>query len=154
MKAKPALKKNSPKEQAQDLFLKTKKIYKEFRLSRKESPLVLMNINNLTFLTLFSEIFSQGKSPDFIAAVIKEYRLLLKKELPEEVALVKTATALTEEEEELLSERLASVFGKYYRLDIEVVPELIGGLRVEIGDKVLDESVLGKIKELQQHLGL
>lgn len=154
MKANSALKKKSPKEHAQDLFLKTKKIFKEFRLSRKESPLVLMNINNLAFLTAFLEIFNLEKNPRFVKEVIKEYRLLLKRELPEEVALVKTAVVLTEEEEALLRERLASIFGKYYRLDIEVAPELIGGLRVEIGDKVLDESVLGKIKKLEKHFNI
>lgn len=157
MEAKKRLKKNSPRDYAETLFLKTKKIFREFYLSRGDSPLAIINVNNLVFFTFFSallEIFAKEKNTTFIEEIAKEYHQLLKKEFPGEIAYVKTAVALTSEEEAILSERLASVFGRYYRLEIEVKPELIGGLVVEIGDSVLDESVLGKIKELEQHLNL
>jgi len=157
MKTKLKLEKTSPKSYAKKLFFETQKISKEFHLSRSHSPLAIVNVNNLTFLSFLTslfKVFAEEKNPNFLEDIIKEYRQLLKREFPGEIAYVKTAVPLTEEEEVVLSERLASIFGKYYLLEIEVKPELIGGLIVEIEDKVLDESVLGKIKELEEHLNL
>lgn len=147
----------SAKDYAEVLFLKTKKIFEEFHLTRRDSPLVVMNASNLAFLAFLSlvlELLTKEKNISLVKEVVKEYSHLLKREFPGEIAHVKTATALTEEEKAVLNERLASIFGKYFHFDIEIEPELIGGLVITIGDKILDESVLGRIKELEQHLNL
>lgn len=157
MKTKLKPKKTSPKAYAEKLFFEAKKIFKEFHLSRSHSPLAIVNVNNIIFLSFLASLFRvliEEKNPNLLEEIVKEYRQLLKREFPGEIAYVKTAIPLTEEEEVALNERLASIFGKYYLLEIEVKPELIGGLTVEVEDKVLDESVLGKIKELEQHLNL
>lgn len=39
-------------------------------------------------------------------------------------------------------------FGRRLDATLEVVPELIGGVKVEVGDQVLDMSVQGKLKKL------
>lgn len=40
-------------------------------------------------------------------------------------------------------------FGNKLEATLEVVPELIGGIKIEVGDKVLDLSVRGKLKTLR-----
>lgn len=157
MKTKSLSQKTSPKDYAEVLFLNTKKIFEEFRLTRRDSPLVVMNASNLAFLSFLSlllEILTKEKDISFVKKIINEYGQLLKREFPGEIAHIRTATALTEEEKVILNERLASVFGKYFHLDIEIEPELIGGFVITIGDKVLDESVLGRIEELGRYLNV
>ena len=39
-------------------------------------------------------------------------------------------------------------FGHKLEATLKVVPELIGGIKIEVGDKVLDLSVRGKLKNL------
>ncbi|OAM27122.1 MULTISPECIES: F0F1 ATP synthase subunit delta [Eikenella] len=39
-------------------------------------------------------------------------------------------------------------FGHKLDATLEIVPELIGGIKIEVGDKVLDLSVQGKLKSL------
>ncbi|MBH5330082.1 F0F1 ATP synthase subunit delta [Eikenella sp. S3360] len=39
-------------------------------------------------------------------------------------------------------------FGCKLEATLEIVPELIGGIKIEVGDKVLDLSVQGKLKNL------
>jgi len=149
MKSKSTSKKRSPKDYAEALFFKTKKVFKDFHLTSESSSLEVMNAYNISLLFSFSllqEVLNKKNNSRFLEKIIAEYHRLLGK-----VAYVKTATALTEKEKEALGERITSLFGKYYYLEIEVDPSLIGGLTVEAGDKVLDESVLGKINKLEKH---
>ena len=157
MKTQPTSKKLSPEIYAERLWLRTKKIFKEFHLARQNSPLVIMSVSNLTFLSFlgsFLEVLTKEKNIDFLKKVIKEYSQLIKREFPGEIAYVRSAAHLTEEEKTVLNERLAAIFGRYFHLVVEIDPELIGGLVIEVEGKILDESVLGKMKELGQHLNL
>lgn len=151
-------KQTTPKEYAKLLFSRTKKIFTEFHLSQKDLPLTIMNVSILALLSSLLpllKVLIEEKNFGLLDEIIKEYQQLLKRGFPsEEVAYVKTAIPLTEEEKADLNDRLASIFGKYYRLEIEVEPDLIAGLVVQIEDKVLDESVLGKIEELGRRLNL
>jgi len=42
--------------------------------------------------------------------------------------------------------------GKNVRMIKEVCPELIGGVRVKIGDRVIDGTVAYKLKQMRQSL--
>lgn len=73
----------SPKEYAEILFLETKKIFKEFHLTRADNPLVVTNVNNLAFLSFITslfEILTKEKKISFLKKVIEEYRKILKRE--------------------------------------------------------------------------
>ena len=93
------------------------------------------------------------KNSKFFEEILNEYeRILRRRHLGENVALVKTAAQLTLEEEENLNEELKAIFGHYLRLEIKVDPELIGGIVVKVGEKTIDRSVLGKLKKLEEHI--
>lgn len=67
-------------------------------------------------------------------------------------AVVESAVALTEEEKAALTEKLAKVTGREVRLSSVVKPEVIGGLVVRIGDKVIDGSVKNRLDIMKDNL--
>ena len=151
-----AKKKLNAKQYAQRLFLESKILLKDLRLTKKALPLGIVSAATLTIFRLFpliNRVVSEKENSQFFEKMLKEYERLLKKwYLGEDVALIKTAVPLTIEEEDELNERLANIFGRYFKLDIEVDPDLIGGIIVKIGDKIIDRSILGKLKKLQDYI--
>ncbi|WP_142803933.1 F0F1 ATP synthase subunit delta [Tepidiphilus sp. J10] len=97
---------------------------------------------------------------NFVQMLVKNDRVLL---LPEihalfvarkndhegvAVAKVTSAFALDEATRERLRQDLEAHFKKKLQLEITVDPELIGGVRVQVGDEVIDASVRGKLANL------
>ena len=62
-------------------------------------------------------------------------------------ALVTAVVPLTEAQRERLTAILARGYGKQIRLNVELDPELIGGLTIRIGDDIIDGSLAGRLAE-------
>jgi len=150
------MKKLSAKQYAQLLFSKNKRFLNEARISKKASPRTIVNTATLAILRLMpliNKLMQEGGKSNFFKQVLNEYQRLCKKwSLGEDIALVKTAVPLTIQEEEKLSDQLADIFGHYLKLEIEIDPDIIGGIVVKVGDKVIDRSILGKLKGLDNHI--
>ena len=69
------------------------------------------------------------------------------------VATVRTATGLSGTQQERLTGALARIYGRDITLHLEVDPELVGGLVIQVGDEVIDGSVAGRLDELRRRLG-
>lgn len=69
-----------------------------------------------------------------------------------EVAVVKSAIPLTEEERIALRKKLENRFGDRLTLRWEVDPTILGGLLIRVGDKIIDGSVAGKLAALKRSL--
>lgn len=68
------------------------------------------------------------------------------------VARVSAAVALTEEQRERLTQVLARIYERTMHLDVEVDTDLLGGLRVQVGDEVIDASILTRLDEARRRL--
>lgn len=68
------------------------------------------------------------------------------------VATVITATPLNPAQAERLSAVLATRYGKKVGLNSVIDPSVVGGLRVQIADDVIDASVAARLSDLRQRL--
>ena len=65
------------------------------------------------------------------------------------VAIVKTAAPLTDEQTTRLVGSLGRIYGREVSVHVEVEPSVLGGIRVQVGDEVIDGSVAGRLEALQ-----
>jgi F-type H+-transporting ATPase subunit delta len=68
------------------------------------------------------------------------------------VAAVTVAVPLTDEEEDRLGAALAREFGSQVQLQVEVDPTVMGGVRVHVGDAVIDATVASRLAEARRRL--
>jgi F-type H+-transporting ATPase subunit delta len=92
-----------------------------------------------------------ARTPRNYVAVLKNYRRLLRLELDKRRARIETATDL---DSATCSELVANLKRKYGDLTTEFVvnPQLLGGLRVRVGNDVWDGTVRNRLERLQQQL--
>ncbi|MEM6780954.1 MAG: F0F1 ATP synthase subunit delta [Pseudomonadota bacterium] len=65
-------------------------------------------------------------------------------------ARVQTASALSASETQALQKSLSEAMGQNVTLDVEVKKDLIGGMVVTVGSKMIDDSVKRKLERLKQ----
>jgi len=68
------------------------------------------------------------------------------------VALVTAAAPLTAEQERRLTEDLSRIYGRSIDVQVELDPDLLGGLVIRVGDEVIDGSVAARLAEARQQL--
>jgi F-type H+-transporting ATPase subunit delta len=68
------------------------------------------------------------------------------------VATVTSATPLTEQHRERLAAALAAQLGHHVQLNVVVDPDVVGGLRVSVGDEVIDGTLANRLDEAQRRI--
>ncbi|MGO3662806.1 F0F1 ATP synthase subunit delta, partial [Microbacterium gubbeenense] len=71
----------------------------------------------------------------------------------ESLATVTTARQLPAAQLSRLTERLQQRYGRSLRLSQVIDPSIIGGLRVTVGDEVIDGTIRSKYNDLRLKLG-
>jgi F-type H+-transporting ATPase subunit delta len=87
-----------------------------------------------------------------IPLINEHLRDLIDRELGVETARVTTAVPLGPSERELIGVRLSARTGKRVRLEESVDPSILGGVLVQIGDQIIDDSVRGRLEQLRRTL--
>ena len=81
--------------------------------------------------------------------MIEAYLAELARRRGEITAQVTAARALSDEQQEALTDALRTSVGGKVQVDVEVDPALIGGLVVKIGSRMVDSSLRTKLQKLQ-----
>ena len=68
------------------------------------------------------------------------------------IATVSVTRPLTPTQLARLQAGLNAMYGRELKVNVNVDPALIGGIRVQVGDEVLDASVISRLGELQRQL--
>jgi F-type H+-transporting ATPase subunit delta len=68
------------------------------------------------------------------------------------VAVVHTATPLSDAQRRRLSVWLRTTYGRDVHLNIEVDPRVLGGFSVRVGDEIIDTTIVGRIEEVRRRL--
>lgn len=104
-----------------------------------------------TSVQLVSMVVGAGRAADLPAVIDRVVaRASGAKNL--EVAEVRTAVALTGDQEARLAAALTKATGKSVNLKVVVDPSVIGGVVATIGDTVIDGSVRSRIEQLKSRL--
>ena len=87
-----------------------------------------------------------------VALALEAYQKIAADHRQRLVATVTVAHALTEDDTRRLSEALASRYGLPVHVNTVVDPDVIGGMRVAIGDDVIDGSVANRLDDARRRL--
>lgn len=106
----------------------------EGKLSAEATNLVKLMVENdrLAIMSDVTDAFEALKAQD-------EARL---------EALLTAAEKPSDEQVKMLVKQLEARFGKKIEAQVEIDPELIGGIKIVVGDTVIDASVRGQLQEL------
>ena len=98
--------------------------------------------------TLVSMVVGAGRARD-LPAIIDELVALGAAEGNREVAEVRSAVALTDDQKQRLAAALEAATGKKVELKVVIDPTVLGGLVAQVGDTVIDGSVKARLQQLQ-----
>ncbi|MEN3000742.1 MAG: ATP synthase F1 subunit delta [Armatimonadota bacterium] len=100
------------------------------------------------------ELVIEKRRETLLEAICEEFQRL--REAHEGVvrATIYSAVPLTPDEQHALLQRLESSTGKRIIATFEVDPNLIGGVRVRLGDYQIDGSIRGALERLHDHVRL
>lgn len=87
-----------------------------------------------------------------LAEIVRQYDALQMQARGEEPLTVTSAKELSGTQLRSLVERLERVYGKKFSVTQTVQPDLIGGVRIMMGDRRIDGSVEGRLEELTRTL--
>lgn len=83
---------------------------------------------------------------------LRHYQTLIVAQLEAEVVTVNSAVPLEAAQSDRLKTILESKLGRTVVLNVTVEPELIGGIRLQIGEKIYDASILSALTETKQKM--
>jgi F-type H+-transporting ATPase subunit delta len=87
-----------------------------------------------------------------LPAIAREYKRLLDRQRGITEAVVTTPMPLTADDLEAVRAQVQQLAGTTVEIRAEVDPELIGGITIRLGDRLLDVSVRGRLERLRSQL--
>ena len=87
-----------------------------------------------------------------IDRTLERYLALAAKRREQLTAVVTAATDLTDQQRERLSAALQRIYGKPVLLQVVVDEHVLGGIRVQIGDEVVDGTILRRLDEARRQI--
>jgi len=87
-----------------------------------------------------------------LESALTRYGQLAARRREQLVARVVVALPLEEAHRQRLSQALQQMYGRRVHLNVDVDPDVLGGIRVEIGDEVLDGTVLRRLDDARRRL--
>jgi len=95
----------------------------------------------------------EGKPRGYVA-ILQHFQRLVKLDLDKRTAKVESAVELSAEMQASVKANLEKKYGAGLNLSFSVNPELIGGLRIQVGSSVYDGSVQGRLTQLKNSAAL
>ncbi len=93
-----------------------------------------------------------SEKPRGYGQILREYTRLVRLELQRRHAVVESAAALDAAHSDALRRDLLARFGDDLTIEFRTRPELLGGLRIQVGSDVWDGTVFNRLRTLEQHL--
>jgi F-type H+-transporting ATPase subunit delta len=91
-----------------------------------------------------------AEKPRHYSDALKDYQRLLRLEIEKRRAVIESAAPLNDSIANQVLANLRSRYGDDLITEFRTNPELLGGLRIRIGDDVWDGSVKNRLQKLQE----
>ena len=101
-----------------------------------------------TTVALVSMVVGTGRARE-LPTIIRQLVEMSAAEANKEVAEVRSAVALTDDQRKRLAEALGQATGKQVEVKVVVDPSVMGGIVAQVGDTVIDGSVRGRLDKLK-----
>ena len=69
-----------------------------------------------------------------------------------ETAYVTSAVALNTKENDLLEDFLKKEFGRNLTVKLKIDPQILGGLKIIVGDRMIDQTIIGKLSAIVEKI--
>lgn len=124
------------------------------------------NVTEAQKLSAFDQVLAEGRPEarnlvrlllerdrlDDLPAIAELFEAGVRAERGIVLAQVTTAEPLSPDEQTLVRDRLTAMTGKQVELQLQVDPEIIGGIIARIGDVLVDGSVISQLRRLRARL--
>ncbi|WP_409485159.1 F0F1 ATP synthase subunit delta [Arsenicicoccus dermatophilus] len=88
-----------------------------------------------------------------LSSTIEEYLAVAAERRDQLSAVVTVAAPLTAQQQARLAAALGRTYGRTVLLKVVLDPEVVGGIRVQIGDEVVDGTIVTKLDAARRHFG-
>ena len=68
------------------------------------------------------------------------------------VAVVTSAVPLSDQQKQRLGAALAKIYGRSMHLNLDVDPEVLGGISVRVGDEVINGTIADRLDEATRYM--
>ena len=105
------------------------------------------NLHDLT--TTFLKVLSDNKRISNLISIILQFKKINSEKRGDITADITSADELSEDEKNNITNHLKNSLGQKLSLNFDVDKDIIGGLIVRVGSKMIDTSILNKINKLK-----
>ena len=105
------------------------------------------NLHDLT--TTFLKVLSDNKRISNLISIILQFKKINSEKRGDITADITSADELSEDEKNNITNQLKNSLGQKLSLNFDVDKDIIGGLIVKVGSKMIDTSIANKINKLK-----
>ena len=105
------------------------------------------NLDNLT--TTFLKVLNKNKRISNLISIILQFKKINSEKRGDITADVTSANELSEDEKNNITNQLKNSLGQKLSLNFDIDKDIIGGLIVKVGSKMIDTSIANKINKLK-----
>jgi len=102
-------------------------------------------------LRLITQVVTQPRGRSLEAA-LEEYASLAAARRLRILAVVRAPIVLSDEQRSRLRAALRRIYGREVQLNVVVDPDVVGGMSVQLGDEVIDGTVVSRLAEARRRL--
>ena len=117
------------------------------KLNIFESLLKKINANELT--TTFIKVIEKNKRFSNLVSIITQFMNINSQKRGDVLADIKSADELNDDQKNNITNQLKSILGDKLSLSFDVDKNIMGGLIVKVGSKMIDTSLANKINKLK-----